>query len=143
MKFLGQNPTQLESRLRVKIRWIEAESIKIQILMDFEVDGDLNGEVLGDSVDMEGREGDGNGTGGSSDEGVFEQDQDKKVIQDLSEREIVPLDEPEALNSSAPIDEPYVGLEFESEAAAHAFYNTYATRVGFHHPCEQALSIKA
>ncbi|KAJ8752531.1 hypothetical protein K2173_004819 [Erythroxylum novogranatense] len=30
-----------------------------------------------------------------------------------------------------PPDEPYVGQEFESEAAAHAFYNTYATRVGF------------
>ncbi|XP_062002263.1 protein FAR1-RELATED SEQUENCE 5-like isoform X2 [Rosa rugosa] len=28
-------------------------------------------------------------------------------------------------------DEPYVGQEFESEAAAHAFYNSYALRVGF------------
>lgn len=28
-------------------------------------------------------------------------------------------------------DEPYVGQEFESEAAAHAFYNAYALRVGF------------
>lgn len=26
---------------------------------------------------------------------------------------------------------PYLGQEFESEAAAHAFYNAYATRVGF------------
>ncbi|XVF65585.1 hypothetical protein PTKIN_Ptkin09bG0260300 [Pterospermum kingtungense] len=30
-----------------------------------------------------------------------------------------------------PADEPYEGQEFESEAAAHAFYNAYATRVGF------------
>lgn len=28
-------------------------------------------------------------------------------------------------------DEPYVGQEFESEAAAHALYNAYALRVGF------------
>ncbi|KAL0724651.1 hypothetical protein Bca4012_039250 [Brassica carinata] len=28
-------------------------------------------------------------------------------------------------------DEPYVGQEFESEAAAHGFYNAYATKVGF------------
>ncbi|XLR40086.1 hypothetical protein S83_024746, partial [Arachis hypogaea] len=27
--------------------------------------------------------------------------------------------------------EPYVGHESESEAEAHAFYNTYATSVGF------------
>ncbi|XP_047317449.1 protein FAR1-RELATED SEQUENCE 6 isoform X3 [Impatiens glandulifera] len=30
-----------------------------------------------------------------------------------------------------PMDEPYVGQEFESEAAAHAFYNAFATRIGF------------
>uniref|UniRef100_A0A2N9EQI8 FAR1 domain-containing protein n=1 Tax=Fagus sylvatica TaxID=28930 RepID=A0A2N9EQI8_FAGSY len=28
-------------------------------------------------------------------------------------------------------DEPYVGQEFESEAAAHAFYNAYGMRMGF------------
>uniref|UniRef100_A0A5B7B163 FAR1 domain-containing protein n=1 Tax=Davidia involucrata TaxID=16924 RepID=A0A5B7B163_DAVIN len=99
--------------------------------MDFEVDDELSGEVSGNSVDMEGRAGDGNGTGGSSAEGVFQQDQDNKVNQDLSAMEIFPLDEPQPLNSLAPIDEPYVGQEFESEAAAHAFYNAYATRVGF------------
>ncbi|CAB4285596.1 unnamed protein product [Prunus armeniaca] len=28
-------------------------------------------------------------------------------------------------------DEPYLGQEFDSEAAAHAFYNAYALRIGF------------
>ncbi|XAR71167.1 hypothetical protein NMG60_11028303 [Bertholletia excelsa] len=99
--------------------------------MDFEVDDDVNGEVVGNSVDVEGRTGDENGMGGSSVEGVFEQNEDDKVIQDVSGREVVPIDEAQAVNSSATGDEPYVGLEFESEAAAHAFYNAYATRVGF------------
>ncbi|XP_052208437.1 protein FAR1-RELATED SEQUENCE 5 isoform X2 [Diospyros lotus] len=99
--------------------------------MDFEVDGDVDGEVVGNSVDLEGRAGDENGMVGSSIEGAFQQNQDDKASLDLSEREMVPVDEPLAVSSSAPIDEPYVGQEFESEAAAHAFYNGYATRVGF------------
>ncbi|KAI3776241.1 hypothetical protein L1987_46014 [Smallanthus sonchifolius] len=51
--------------------------------MVFEVDDDVNGEVLVNSADPEGRA----------------------------------------------VDDD--GMEFESEAAAHAFYNAYATRVGF------------
>ncbi|XP_039003952.1 protein FAR1-RELATED SEQUENCE 1-like [Hibiscus syriacus] len=31
----------------------------------------------------------------------------------------------------APDEEPYVGMEFESEEAAKVFYDTYATRAGF------------
>ncbi|KAK1400923.1 FAR1 domain-containing protein [Heracleum sosnowskyi] len=65
----------------------------------FEVDEDLNGEVSGASMYMEGRAADGNEMEESSDEVSGE--------------------------------EPYLGQEFESEAAAHAFYNTYATRLGF------------
>ncbi|KAA8527282.1 hypothetical protein F0562_034621 [Nyssa sinensis] len=99
--------------------------------MDFEVDGDVTSEALGNTAKVEGRVGDENEMGGSSAEESFQQDQDDKVNQDLSGREIVPLDEPQALNSSAPIDEPYVDQEFDTEAAAHAFYNAYATRVGF------------
>ncbi|XP_059632923.1 protein FAR1-RELATED SEQUENCE 5-like [Cornus florida] len=99
--------------------------------MDFEVDGDVNGEVIGNSIDVECRVGDEIEMGGSSVEGAFQQDQDHKVHQDLSGCEMVPLDEPQPVNSSDPVDEPYVGQEFESEAAAHAFYNAYATRVGF------------
>ncbi|CAI0422420.1 unnamed protein product, partial [Linum tenue] len=36
-----------------------------------------------------------------------------------------------AVSDADTSDEPYVGQEFDSEAAAHAFYNSYATRVGF------------
>lgn len=34
-------------------------------------------------------------------------------------------------NEEGPIPEPYVGMEFESEEAAKAFYDQYARRVGF------------
>lgn len=101
------------------------------LAVDFEVDGDLNGEVLGDSIYVEGRAGDGNEMEGSSDEGAFQHVLDVKVDQDLSGRELIPQDETQARNSSASEEEPYVGQEFESEAAAHAFYNGYATRLGF------------
>ncbi|KAK9288012.1 hypothetical protein L1049_016457 [Liquidambar formosana] len=91
--------------------------------MEFGVDSDVNGEAVGSSVDAEGRTGDENETGGSSVEGAFQQGQDDKMNQEASGREVVPV--------VTPVDEPYVGQEFESEAAAHAFYNSYATRVGF------------
>lgn len=89
--------------------------------MDFGVDGDVNGEVVGSSMDTEGKGGDENEMGGSSVEGG--QSQDDKVNEELSGKETVSIAEA--------LDEPYVGQEFESEAAAHTFYNTYATRVGF------------
>ncbi|KAJ8445747.1 hypothetical protein Cgig2_026074 [Carnegiea gigantea] len=89
--------------------------------VDFGVDGDVNGEVVGNSIDTDGKGGDENEMGGSSVEGG--QSQDDKLNEEFSGKEIVSLAEP--------LDEPYVGQEFESEAAAHAFYNTYATRVGF------------
>lgn len=89
--------------------------------MDFGVDGDIDGEVVGSSVDTEEKGGDENEMGGSSVEGG--PSQDDKVNEELSGKEVVPVVEP--------LEEPYVGQEFESEAAAHAFYNAYATRVGF------------
>ncbi|KAE9447658.1 hypothetical protein C3L33_20442, partial [Rhododendron williamsianum] len=96
------------------------------IIVDCEVDDDGN-----DSVDMEGRVGEENGMGGNSVGEVFHENKVDNVTQILCGREMALVDEPEALNSSAPVDEPYLGQEFESEAAAHAFYNAYATRVGF------------
>ncbi|XP_038712344.1 protein FAR1-RELATED SEQUENCE 6-like isoform X2 [Tripterygium wilfordii] len=56
------------------------------------------------------------------------QNHEEKIEQDCSEDSI-----PDAIPavSGPQADEPYVGQEFESEAAAHAFYNAYATRVGF------------
>ncbi|WOH14785.1 hypothetical protein DCAR_0934308 [Daucus carota subsp. sativus] len=75
---------------------------------------------------MEGRGADGNEIGESSDEGTFQQVLDVKSDQDLSQRALFPLDK-----TPSGSEEPYLGQEFESEAAAHAFYNTYATRLGF------------
>nr|CAB75444.1 putative protein [Arabidopsis thaliana] len=51
-------------------------------------------------------------------------EQDEKV--DLDSIPLAVADMTEAQG-----DEPYVGQEFESEAAAHGFYNAYATKVGF------------
>ncbi|KVI08160.1 protein FAR1-RELATED SEQUENCE 5-like [Cynara cardunculus var. scolymus] len=99
--------------------------------MDFEVDDDVNGEVLVNSADVEGRTVDDDGTVGCSVVGIFQDDHDIKIDQDELERGIDPLDEPHAVNGSLLGAEPYLGQEFESEAAAHAFYNAYATRVGF------------
>ncbi|KAH7521351.1 hypothetical protein FEM48_Zijuj07G0023900 [Ziziphus jujuba var. spinosa] len=98
--------------------------------MEFGVDGTMNGEVLRNSADLDvSRVGDENETAGSSIEGVFQHDHDEKMILDSSGRDILPTGVPAMSMVSA--DEPYVGQEFESEAAAHAFYNAYATRVGF------------
>ncbi|XP_050382848.1 protein FAR1-RELATED SEQUENCE 5-like [Argentina anserina] len=52
----------------------------------------------------------------------------------VGEVSIIGQTEPVGQNSASmevESDEPYVGQEFESEAAAHAFYNAYALRVGF------------
>ncbi|KAG7995058.1 hypothetical protein I3843_01G089400 [Carya illinoinensis] len=94
--------------------------------MEFGIDGNANGEVVGSSAEVEDRRvGDENETGGSSVEGAFQQDQDDK----MNGIDVDPAAVPSV--SMVPADEPYVGQEFESEAAAHAFYNAFATRVGF------------
>ncbi|KAK3004697.1 hypothetical protein RJ639_019399 [Escallonia herrerae] len=87
--------------------------------------------MLGNSLEMEARLNDGIEMEESSDDGAFQQDLDVKEDQDLSERSLVPIEETRAVNTSATVDEPYVNQEFDSESAAHAFYNAYATRVGF------------
>ncbi|KAL6185592.1 hypothetical protein ACLB2K_041723 [Fragaria x ananassa] len=98
--------------------------------MEFTIDGDIDGEVVGSSAEMEGsRAGDDNETGGSSVEGAFQLGQDDKLILDSSGRNLIPSAIPVVSVVSA--DVPYVGQEFETEAAAHAFYNAYATHVGF------------
>lgn len=100
------------------------------IAVEFGVDGTINGEILRNSAEVEeGRVGDENETAGSSIEGVFQHDEDEKINFDSSGRDILPTVGPAM--SVVAADEPYVGQEFESEAAAHAFYNVYATRVGF------------
>ncbi|CAI0422418.1 unnamed protein product, partial [Linum tenue] len=61
--------------------------------------------------------------------GGFQQDLCKKL--DPESPEIDELQDGFAVSDADTSDEPYVGQEFDSEAAAHAFYNSYATRVGF------------
>nr|XP_043610134.1 protein FAR1-RELATED SEQUENCE 5 [Erigeron canadensis] len=99
--------------------------------MDFDVDDDVNSEVLLNSADIEGTKVDEDGMVGCSIEGVFENNHDIKLDQEESGRGLAPFDGPHTVNNSILIEEPYVGKEFDSEAAAHAFYNAYATRVGF------------
>uniref|UniRef100_A0A0A0KZ37 FAR1 domain-containing protein n=2 Tax=Cucumis TaxID=3655 RepID=A0A0A0KZ37_CUCSA len=96
--------------------------------LEFGVDGDS--EVVGNSTLVEDSKPlDENETGVSSIERIFDQDQDEKIIQDSTGRNAI-LDSVPGL-PIVQADEPYVGQEFENEAAAHAFYNSYATRVGF------------
>ncbi|EYU26392.1 hypothetical protein ABFS82_08G184800 [Erythranthe guttata] len=105
--------------------------------MEYEIDGDLNGEVVGSSTNFESRTEDNdidndNPILESSADVAFHQELEIKVDdEDSSDRELFRLDELQDVNCSNPTDEPYVGQEFDSEAEAHAFYNSYATRVGF------------
>ncbi|XP_075521767.1 uncharacterized protein LOC142555020 isoform X2 [Primulina tabacum] len=99
--------------------------------MDFDIDGEINGEVLGSSFHFETRTDNGNVIVGSSSDGMLHQGLDVKVDEESSKRELYRFEDLQAVNCSGPTVDPYVGLEFESEAAAHAFYNAYATREGF------------
>lgn len=81
--------------------------------MDFGATNDAGGEVVGNSVNMEGDQ------QGSFVEAIAQQGEDDNLDQDSSGMEILPG------------DEPYVGQEFDSEAATYAFYKAYAKRVGF------------
>ncbi|KAL9662082.1 hypothetical protein QQ045_026910 [Rhodiola kirilowii] len=94
--------------------------------MEFRIDNNVNGEVLGNSVEVEvetpGEVEFGNDIGGSSIEGAFQLGRDENNNQDSAEKE---------MTTTVNGDEPYAGQEFDSESAAHAFYNAYATRMGF------------
>ena len=81
--------------------------------MDFGATNDAGGEVVGNSVNMEGDQ------QGSFVEAIAQQGEDDNLDQYSSGREIV-------LG-----DEPYVGQEFDSEVTAYAFYKAYAKWVGF------------
>ncbi|KAF8391813.1 hypothetical protein HHK36_022047 [Tetracentron sinense] len=89
--------------------------------LDFGLGTDVDGEVLENSTDTEVRVGDDNEMGGSSGGEMPHLGQDDKMAQNSSGREL-------AVDQG---DEPYVGLEFESEAAALSFYSDYGMRVGF------------
>ncbi|KAH0660769.1 hypothetical protein KY289_029517 [Solanum tuberosum] len=111
------------------LRWLMIERPYRLNQVDFVVDDHVSGDEEEGTV-VELRTVDENLIGGSSSEEALHQVHDVKVDEDLPEREDLLLEEAQSLDNSTS-DEPFVGLEFESEAAAHAFYNAYATRVGF------------
>lgn len=97
----------------------------VVITVDYRIDSNVNGELVGNSVAV----GNEDEIYRTSVEVTLHQDQDNKVDRDSLALETIPEGIPSAASVQA--DEPYVGQQFESEAAAHAFYNAYATRVGF------------
>lgn len=99
------------------------------IAVDFGVNGDANGVMVG-TIELEDSKAcDESEIGVTSADEDFQQDQDDKVDKQSLGKDAILDGVPSA--GTVPADEPYVGQEFESEAAAHAFYNAYATRVGF------------
>uniref|UniRef100_A0A2P2PJE0 FAR1 domain-containing protein n=1 Tax=Rhizophora mucronata TaxID=61149 RepID=A0A2P2PJE0_RHIMU len=97
--------------------------------MELGVGVDVNGKITG-SIQADGsRSCDEKEPGGNSVEEEIEHDQNTKMSREFSGKDVIPEAIPAVTVAAA--DEPYVGQEFESEAAAHAFYNAYATRVGF------------
>ncbi|KAG5242129.1 hypothetical protein OIU76_025289 [Salix suchowensis] len=106
------------------------ESIDVVFTVDFIVDGDANGDVPGNAVvDIAGA-GDETEIFENSVEEEFEQYEDRKMDKETLAIDTIP-DAAPAIMSKITADEPYFGQEFDSEAAAHAFYNAYATRTGF------------
>ncbi|KAL2332216.1 hypothetical protein Fmac_019797 [Flemingia macrophylla] len=102
-------------------------------LMEFGIDGSINGETVtvGNASigHINSSPADETKVGCSSLNPPYKQDHDDNITQDSSGGDTIPSGILAVSIVSA--DEPYVGQEFESEAAAHAFYNAYATRVGF------------
>ncbi|XP_039154899.1 protein FAR1-RELATED SEQUENCE 5-like isoform X2 [Eucalyptus grandis] len=98
--------------------------------MDMVGDFGRDGTVSSVGAESSSQAVDENEVGVSAVEGEYEQVVEVKMNDD-------PLDRDDILDTMPPVsmpsadDEPYVGQEFDSEAAAHGFYNTYATRVGF------------
>ncbi|KAK5840094.1 hypothetical protein PVK06_008965 [Gossypium arboreum] len=94
------------------------------MIVELGVHGDVNGGMVLNSVQAEASSMENeNETGENPVEETFQQELNEKVEQISPGRDDIP--------EGIPADEPYMGQEFESEAAAHAFYNSYATRVGF------------
>lgn len=99
--------------------------------VEFGIDGSINVETVGNAtvVQISSSTIDENKVGCISFNPAYKQDHDDNITQDSSGGDTIPSGIPAV--SVASVDEPYVGQEFESEAAAHAFYNAYAKRVGF------------
>lgn len=93
----------------------------LNVAVDSELGVDIQDGVLDSSTDIELEHGNDGTMTGSSVQDVSCLEQSDKMTNDSS-REVVTVVEG---------DEPYVGQEFESEEAAHAFYSAYGSRVGF------------
>ncbi|XP_057730328.1 protein FAR1-RELATED SEQUENCE 6-like [Arachis stenosperma] len=95
------------------------------------LDGSINGETIAHATigEVSSRFADEDKIASCSFDPAYKQDQDGNITQDSSGGDTIPSAIPAVSVVSA--DEPYVGQEFDSEATAHAFYNAYATRVGF------------
>ncbi|MBA0612277.1 hypothetical protein Godav_012903 [Gossypium davidsonii] len=95
------------------------------LAVEFWVHGDVNGGIMLNPVQAEASSSmdNDNETGENPVEGIFQPGLNEKLDRTSPQRDDIP--------EIVLADEPYVGQEFESEASAHAFYNAYATRVGF------------
>ncbi|KAL0320683.1 UNVERIFIED_CONTAM: hypothetical protein Sradi_5329800 [Sesamum radiatum] len=93
-------------------------AIVAQILMDYEIDVDVNGEVVGSSTNFEGRTDDDDAVVGSSADGMLQHGLGVKVDDDSSERELFRLDELHDANCSHPIDEPYQAFSSRRDGSA-------------------------
>jgi hypothetical protein len=99
--------------------------------VEFEIDDNSNGEPVGNAImgEISSSIVDKDIVDCSSLDPTDEQDLDDNMTQDSSGvDQIASAVQPVSV---VRIDEPYLGQEFVSEAEAHAFYNAYATRVGF------------
>ncbi|KAL2328861.1 hypothetical protein Fmac_022288 [Flemingia macrophylla] len=98
--------------------------------MEFGVDGSITGETVVNTAVVEVTSiANEKIEGGSFVEPNNKQDQHDNMTHDSSGGITVPSGIPTI--SVVSVEEPYVGQEFVSESAAHAFYNAYATDVGF------------
>ena len=112
------------SLIRRRVGMEVIETLYVVFTVDFIVDGDANGDVPGNAVVDIARAGD--------ETEIFEnsvEEEDRKMDKETSAIDTIPDAAPAMSMITA--DEPYFGQEFDSEAAAHAFYNAYATRIGF------------
>ncbi|GAU21949.1 hypothetical protein TSUD_110900 [Trifolium subterraneum] len=100
--------------------------------VEFEIDDNSNDEPVGNATmgEVSSSIADKDIVDCSSLVPIDEQDQDDNMTQDSSGGDQI-LSAVPPLSVVRRIEEPYMGQEFVSEAEAHAFYNAYATRVGF------------
>lgn len=86
-----------------------------------QTDNDIPGEVLDNANNNEHQLGNDGTMAGSSVQDSSQIDENDKMTHNSSGLQLTVVEG----------DEPYVGQEFENEAAAHAFYSAYGMRMGF------------